>query len=53
MMVYDRCASKADDLVELGARFMEPQNIAKEADFVFMMLGNPQVVDRISIVFDN
>ena len=44
LMVYNRTASKADDLVKVGAEFMQPAEIAKKADFVFMMLGYPHDV---------
>ena len=44
MMVYNRTAAKADDLVAQGARFMSPVDIAKEADILFMMLGYPHDV---------
>ena len=50
MMVYDRMESNAQDLVEAGARFMQPSEIAKEADYLFMMLGYPHDVEKM--VFD-
>ena len=45
LMVYNRTASKADDLVQAGAQFMEPVEIAKQADYLFLMLGYPQDVE--------
>lgn len=44
LMVYNRTASKADELVSMGARFMSPKDIAKEADSLFLMLGYPHDV---------
>ena len=41
MMVFNRTESKADNLVQAGARYMQPIDIAKEADFLFLMLGHP------------
>ena len=47
MLVYNRTASKADDLVNAGAKFMQPREIAKEADHLFMMLGYPHDVEKM------
>ena len=47
MMVFNRTASKADDLVAAGARFMKPAEIAREADFLFLMLGYPHDVEQM------
>ena len=44
LMVFNRTASKADELVAAGAQFMHPRDIAREADFIFLMLGLPQDV---------
>ena len=49
LMVFNRTASKADALVEAGAQFMEPIEIAKQADYLFMMLGYPQDVERMAL----
>ena len=50
LMVFNRTEAKADDLVAKGASFMQPKDIAKEADFVFLMLGYPH--DVRSMVLD-
>lgn len=50
LMVFNRTASKADDLVQAGAQFMEPVEIAKQADYLFLMLGYPH--DVRSMVLD-
>ena len=47
MMVFNRTASKADDLVQAGAQFMTPREIAEQADFIFLMLGYPHDVRKI------
>ncbi len=50
LMVHNRTPSKADGLVEKGAKYCEnPQDIAKEADYLFLMLGLPSDVE--SMVF--
>ena len=42
LLVHNRTAAKADDLVKMGATYCEqPQDVAKEADFLFLMLGFP------------
>jgi len=49
LMVYNRTASKADELVAAGAQFMEPTEIARNADCLFMMLGYPHDVREMAI----
>ena len=50
LLVHNRTANKADELVKIGATYYEnPQDVAKEADFLFLMLGFPS--DVKSIVF--
>ena len=46
-MVFNRTASKADELVQAGAQFMAPREIAQQADFIFLMLGYPHDVRNI------
>lgn len=45
--VFNRTASKTEPLVELGATFMNPVDIAKNSDVVFLMLGYPQDLENI------
>ena len=45
--VFNRTASKADDLVKEGATFSTPQDIAKNSDVVFLMLGYPHDVEQV------
>ena len=48
MLVHNRTPSKADELVEMGAKYCEnPIDIAKEADFLFLMLGFPSDVENM------
>ena len=47
MMVYNRTASKADELVAAGATFMQPNEIAAQSDFLFLMLGYPHDVENM------
>mmetsp|Transcript_7154 Transcript_7154/g.8217 ORF Transcript_7154/g.8217 Transcript_7154/m.8217 type:complete len:271 (+) Transcript_7154:2-814(+) len=49
MLVYNRTASKADDLVAAGAQFLEPVEIAKKADVIFTMLGYPKDVENMML----
>ena len=41
MSVYNRTPEKAQGLVDAGATFREPEDIAKEVDVLFLMLGYP------------
>ena len=50
--VFNRTASKANSLLDKGAEFKEPQDIAKEADFLFMMLGYPHDVESMALGSD-
>jgi len=46
-MVFNRTASKADELVAAGAQFASPQEIAEQVDHLFLMLGYPHDVQRM------
>jgi len=45
--VYNRTKSKTDSLVEKGAIYMTPSEIAQNCNVIFMMLGYPQDVKNI------
>lgn len=45
--MFNRTASKADDLVASGAKFMNPKELAENSDAVFLMLGYPVDVEKI------
>ena len=47
LSVYNRTASKADDLVAAGATFKQPAEVARDADVLFLMLGYPHDVERV------
>mmetsp|Transcript_7300 Transcript_7300/g.6387 ORF Transcript_7300/g.6387 Transcript_7300/m.6387 type:complete len:123 (-) Transcript_7300:646-1014(-) len=48
LLVNNRTKSKADDLVQLGATYCEdPLDVARDADYVFMMLGFPKDVETM------
>lgn len=49
IMVSNRTMSKTDGLVELGAKASDPVSIAKEVDFLFIMLGYPKDVEEMTI----
>jgi len=46
-MVNTRTPSKADDLLAAGARFSSAIDVAKESDFLFLMLGYPRDVETM------
>ena len=50
LSVFNRTKSKADELISLGATFATPQEIAKNSDAVFLMLGYPH--DLESVIFN-
>lgn len=45
LSVYTRTASKAQDLIDNGAEFKNPKDIASTSDFLFLMLGYPHDVE--------
>ena len=47
LSVFNRTASKADDLVKAGAVFKPQAEVAKTADVLFLMLGYPHDVERV------
>ena len=48
LLVHNRTASKADDLVKMGATYCDnPLDVARDADFVFLMLGFPTDVETM------
>jgi len=49
MQVYNRTASKADELVAAGAEFKNPVEIAKEVDVLVLMLGYPTDVEEMCL----
>ena len=49
LLVFNRTASKADDLVQMGAEFQEPKVIAQNSDYLFLMLGYPHDVENMDL----
>lgn len=45
--VYNRTRSKAEALIENGAEWAEPKDLASQCDIIFTMLGDPGDVDQI------
>jgi 3-hydroxyisobutyrate dehydrogenase len=52
MSVFNRTASKADELVSNGATFMPAIDVAKQSDYVFLMLGYPHDVEKMVLCPD-
>ncbi|OEK06943.1 NAD(P)-dependent oxidoreductase [Roseivirga misakiensis] len=49
LVLYNRTKSKAQDLLQKGAEFVEsPEALAKSVDIVFTMLSTPGVVQEVS-----
>lgn len=42
LTVFNRTASKADELLELGATFSTPEEMAPQVDVIVLMVGYPQ-----------
>jgi len=47
--IFNRTADKASELIEMGAKFLKPIEIAQTCDYVFLMLGYPRDVEEIVI----
>jgi len=47
LMVFNRTKAKADELVQKGAVWADPENIARECGIIFTMLGDPGDVQEI------
>ena len=47
VLVYNRTESKCLPLIEKGAMFASIEDIGKQADFVFMMVGYPKDVEEV------
>lgn len=45
LSIYNRTASKADELIKLGCSFKSAKEIAQEVDYLFLMLGYPHDVE--------
>ena len=47
LSVYNRTAEKAKPLLDLGAQWMEPKEIASQSNILFLMLGFPKDVENM------
>lgn len=47
LSIYNRTASKASELIDMGAKFLEPIEIAKSCETIFLMLGYPRDVEEM------
>lgn len=47
LSVFNRTAEKAQPLLELGAQWMTPQEMASKVDVLFLMLGFPKDVETM------
>jgi 3-hydroxyisobutyrate dehydrogenase-like beta-hydroxyacid dehydrogenase len=53
LIVHNRSKEKADELVRAGARWADsPQEVAQNADIIFTMLANPEVVESLALGAD-
>jgi 3-hydroxyisobutyrate dehydrogenase len=52
-LIFNRTASKADELVSAGAHFMQPKEIAQQSDVLFLMLGYPHDVEQMALSKDD
>jgi len=49
--IYNRTKSKTEELIKKGAIFLSPEEIAKECDIIFTMLGYP--IDVRNLILDD
>lgn len=47
--IFNRTKSKAEDLLNQGAKWLEPAELAQNSDVVILMLGYPQDVESMTI----
>ena len=52
LTVFNRTAEKAKPLLEMGAQWSEPKEIASQVDVLFLMLGFPKDVENM-VLGDN
>ncbi len=49
LSVYNRTPEKAQPLLDMGAQWMVPKEIASQVDMLFIMLGYPRDVEEMTI----
>lgn len=47
--VFNRTASKAQALLDAGAKWLEPVELVQNSDIVFVMLGYPKDVESMCL----
>ena len=47
LSVFNRTASKAQGLLDLGAKWYEPTELVQQSDIVVVMLGYPKDVEQM------
>ena len=47
LSVFNRTKSKTDELIDLGAEYKQPLEIAETSDILFLMLGYPQDLKNV------
>ncbi len=45
LSIYTRTKAKAEELIQTGAEYLPPSEIASTSDFLFLMLGYPHDVE--------
>jgi 3-hydroxyisobutyrate dehydrogenase len=49
LSVYNRTEEKTRELIDMGAKFVDPQRMSKNCDAIFLMLGYPSDVEEMTI----
>lgn len=49
LAVYNRTPEKAKPLLDLGATWLEPKELASQVDILFLMLGFPKDVETMCL----
>lgn len=47
LSVYNRTRTKTEDLLNLGAKYLSPMEMAEQCDIIFLMVGYPKDVEEI------
>jgi 3-hydroxyisobutyrate dehydrogenase len=47
LSIYNRTRSKTEDLLNLGAKYLTPTEMAEQCDIIFLMVGYPRDVEEI------
>ena len=47
LSIYNRSKSKTEDLLNLGAKYLTPLEMAEQCDVIFLMVGYPKDVEEI------